>query len=256
MPRKKLKEDIYPRINKLCRERFRGTVIWPDTNVEEYKEGLTQEELAILLSIPKTHRDLISNYEHGKEAIDLKTIIKMADILNCSIDTLLNRPINVTFNYQSNNLRAVGLTPLGRGHYQIDDETKGDIKLDAKFYDRGGNIAAYLLESDCEVLHLLKGDVIIVDKGIKDYINSYTNDTYYCLISEPTVKKHSVVSGYYFSEVGICRDINGVEKKRSFYYKTFDGTLKVVGCQVIQRLAVAVVIQTVHYCMKDRPKDK
>lgn len=256
MPRKPLEENKYIRINKLCRERFRGVITWPDTGKEEYKEGLSQEELAVLIGLPKSKRYLISNYEYGKEPIDLDTVTKIADVLNCSIDVLLNRPINVTFNYQNNSLRAVGLKQLTRNHFEIDSQLSGDIKLDAKFYDRGGTIAAYVLEDDCESMNLHKGDVIIIDKDVKEYINSYTENRYICMITDQTIKKDSSRQGYYFSEVGIARDLNGVEKKRSFYYKTFDGTLKIVGCQVVQRLAIAVVIQTIHYYMKDRPSKK
>lgn len=59
-------------------------------NIKFYRKslGLTQESLANMLGGKKS---LISNYENGYSIPDIKTLIKLADIFNITLDELVGR---------------------------------------------------------------------------------------------------------------------------------------------------------------------
>ena len=59
------------------------------------QKGLTQLKLAIDLSMNQNN---ISRYENGKLEADYATLIKIADYFQVSIDYLLERTNNPTFN--------------------------------------------------------------------------------------------------------------------------------------------------------------
>ena len=54
-------------------------------------------------------------------------------------------------------------------------------------------------------------------------------------------------TGYYFCNVGLAQDLNGRDKKRSFYYTDINNQLKIVGCQVVQRGTYGVVVQAIKF---------
>ena len=74
-------------------------------NIARYRKlrGLTQEELAALISMSRTHlsnleapgkitsQETVSAYENGKHLPSLKSLIKMADIFHVSTDYLIGR---------------------------------------------------------------------------------------------------------------------------------------------------------------------
>ncbi len=57
------------------------------------KQNLTQAELANKIGVVES---AISLYENGKREPDIATLIKLADCLNTSIDTLLEHKLNKT----------------------------------------------------------------------------------------------------------------------------------------------------------------
>ena len=249
MPKVNVEPGPYPKINSSVRKNFKGVVTLKEQG-EVYKEGLTQDELAELLNIDRYE---LSYYENGQKEIPVSLLMQMAKALNCSIDLLLGMPFDYAYNKQNNNLTTITLSQVQRGFYKLDDKLKGIMKFDAKFADRPNNICAYLLQSDSSVLGLLKGDAVIVDKDIRHYINNSMNQKCTCMLSGDYIEegKHGVATAYYFSEVGVATDLYGNKKKRSFYYYTHTGELKIVGCQVIQRICHAVVIQSVKYHLLD-----
>lgn len=56
--------------------------------IKEYREkrGLTQEELGNTLGVG---RAAVAQWERGMNAPKLKTLLKLADVFNCSIEDLL-----------------------------------------------------------------------------------------------------------------------------------------------------------------------
>lgn len=52
------------------------------------EKGITQEEVSIILN---TTRQTISSYENGGSEPPLNTLIKLADLYNCSLDYLTGR---------------------------------------------------------------------------------------------------------------------------------------------------------------------
>ena len=65
------------------------------------KNKLTQQEVANLL---KTNRVNYNRYELEKGEPDIKTLIKLADIYNVSIDELIGRDFNLLLNEQEKEL--------------------------------------------------------------------------------------------------------------------------------------------------------
>lgn len=63
-------------------------------NIKEYN-GISQLKLAMDLS---TNQNTISRYETGEREADYKTLIKIADYFNVSIDYLLERTENKSMN--------------------------------------------------------------------------------------------------------------------------------------------------------------
>ena len=59
-------------------------------NIQFYRKALnlTQSELAAKLNGKKS---LVSNYENGYSTPDIKTLIKLADIFDISLDELVGR---------------------------------------------------------------------------------------------------------------------------------------------------------------------
>lgn len=54
--------------------------------VARIRMGITQEQLADRVSVPPTH---LSNIEIGSSRVSLTTIVKIANVLNVTIDDLL-----------------------------------------------------------------------------------------------------------------------------------------------------------------------
>jgi transcriptional regulator with XRE-family HTH domain len=92
------------------------------------KNGLTQEELAKKINIS---RSMLSKWENGLSLPDVEAVIKLSDVFNVSVDTLLGRNLE-----QQTVLREL------RERYQLTEEgadetllvvnrylaTRGDIK--------------------------------------------------------------------------------------------------------------------------------
>ena len=243
MPKETLKSDTYPRINDSVRKRYRHTV---DGKIVE---GINQSELMEKMNLPKKDRYKLSYYEQGQLDCPVSLLVKMADALDCSTDVLLNRPFNACYDHQNNTIQTIGIEFIDKNKYSFNASLKGNVKLDTKFKDRPNNIRGFLLQSDSELLGLRKGDLVITDADVKHYINTSTSQRYMCLLSANVLNKNtgSVKECYFFSEVGIATDINGAQKKRSFYYKNLNNELCIAGCQVLQRAVVAVVLQTIRY---------
>ena len=253
MPKVKNEYGPYPRINDLVRKNYKGEVEWPDGSTT-YVEGLNQEEIAVLLGTPKKDRYKISYYENGIEEIPLSLLVKMADILHASIDLLLKRPFDISYNSQNNGLPTLLLSRANDKVLFIDDSAKGFVHLDEKFPEDSSTLKAFVLQTDSDTLDLKKGSLIIVDTNIKKYINTSTSKRHMCMMTTQYLsqdgKGYSARQGIYFSSVGIAQDLNGRDKKRSFYYSDLENQIKIVGCQVVQRAAFGVVIQAVKYFVK------
>ena len=243
----------YPKVNDSVRKNYKGEVTWPD-GTTSYVEGLNQEELAVLLGMPKKDRYKISYYENGIEEIPLSLLVKMADILHASIDLLLKRPLDISFNSQSNGIPTLLLSKANDKVLFIDPSHYGFVHLDEKFPEDSSSLKGYVLQADSETLGLKKGSLIIVDTNVKKYINTSTSKRHMCMMNVNYLSYdgdgHSAKQGIYFSSVGIAQDLNGKDKKRSFYYTDLDNQIKIVGCQVVQRTACGVVIQAVKYFVK------
>lgn len=243
MPKEKLESGTYPIINDSVRKNYRHVVNG------EITKGLTQSELMDKMNLPKKDRYKLSYFEQGQLDCPVSLLVKMADALDASTDLLLNRPFNAFYDHQNNCIPSIALNKVKPNAYQINEKIRGPFCFDTMFKDRPNNIKGFLLQDDCELLGLHKGDMVIVDADVKHYINTSTSRRYMCLINDSFNPKgsHRLEQCYYFSEVGIASDINGQQKKRSFYYRNPDNVLCIAGCQVLQRNAVGVVLQTIRY---------
>lgn len=250
MPKLSNEPAKYPRINDQIRKRFRGNVIL--NGKEVFKEGLNQEELAELLGMNKKDRYKLSYYEQGREECPLELLKKMADVLDCSIDSLLDMPFKYTWHHQGNSLQTAMFKTVDREVYEMDFDKKGIIDIGYKFKDNPTTIRAFILDTNNETLGARKGDLVIVDTDVKKYINSNTSSRYLALVRiDAFLKKntHSASTAYYFSEVGAATDMAGNVKKRSFFFRTPTKQLVIAGCQYAQRSIDAIVVQIEKFFM-------
>ena len=93
------------------------------------KENKTIEEMAKELGLPKT---TYYNYESGRNEIDRKTLIKMANYFNVSLDYLCDRPFNNNVGYISEERKN-----LIKQLNEISDKEFNDISLLVKGYLTG-----------------------------------------------------------------------------------------------------------------------
>lgn len=143
--------------------------------------GYTQKEVADLLKIS---RQAYSSYETGTRQPDPSTLVKLAEVLNTTVDYLLGvetnvAPINMPLTSGAK-IKVLGKVPAGIPVEAIEDIVD-EIEISNKLANDGYDYLALLVTGDSMIPMYQDGDIIIVRKqetanngdDVVAYVNGY-----------------------------------------------------------------------------------
>ncbi len=143
--------------------------------------GYTQKEVADLLKIS---RQAYSSYEIGTRQPDPSTLVKLAEVLNTTVDYLLGvdsnvAPINIPLSSGAK-IKVLGKVPAGIPIEAI-EEIVDEIEISDKLANDGYDYLALLVTGDSMIPMYQDGDIIIIRKqetantgdDVVAYVNGY-----------------------------------------------------------------------------------